>query len=48
MTKKIVKKRKIKVFNLLLVLLIPAALSFVIYFSLQIPIQGIEIGRAHV
>ena len=47
MTKKIVKKRKIKVFNLLLVLLIPAALSFGIYFSLQIPIQGIVLKNTN-
>lgn len=43
MAKKIVKKRKIKLFNLLLVLLIIGGLSFGIYYSLQIPVKNIII-----
>ena len=43
MAKKIVKKRKIKFLNLLLVLLVITGLSFVVYFSLQIPVKNIII-----
>ena len=43
MTKKIVKKRKIKLVNLLIVLLVITGLSFGIYFSLQIPVKNIII-----
>ena len=43
MEKKIVKKTKLKLFNLLLVLLILTGLFFGLYFTLQIPIKNIVI-----
>jgi len=41
MAKKIVKKRKLKIVNLLLVLLILIGLFFGVYFLLKIPVQNI-------
>lgn len=43
MAKKIVKKRKIKFFNLFLVLLVLFGLVFGVYYSLQIPVHNIII-----
>lgn len=40
MAKKIVKKRKIKFFNLFLVLLVLFGLGFGVYYSLQIPVHN--------
>ena len=43
MSKKIVKKRKLKVFNLLLVLLVLLGLFFAFYFLFKVPIKNILI-----
>ena len=43
MAKKIVKKRKLKVFNFLLVLLVLMGLFFVVYLILQVPTKNILI-----
>ena len=43
MAKKIVKKRKLKVFNFLLVLLVLIGLFFVVYLILQVPTKNILI-----
>lgn len=47
MAKKIVKKRKIKFFNLFLVLLILFGLGFGVYYSLQIPVHNIIIKNTN-
>ena len=47
MAKKIVKKRKLKVFNLLLVLLFLTGLFFGVYFLLQIKVQNIIIKNTN-
>lgn len=41
MAKKIVKKKKLKIFNFLIVLLILIGLSFAGYFSIKIPVKNI-------
>ncbi|MBR2828284.1 MAG: FtsQ-type POTRA domain-containing protein [Bacilli bacterium] len=43
MAKKIVKRRKLKIFHLLIVLLILGGLSFLVYYVLQIPVKNIII-----
>ena len=47
MAKKIVKKRKLKVVNFLLVLLVLTGLFFVVYLSLQIKVQNIIINNTN-
>lgn len=44
MAKKIVKKTKIKLFNILLILLFFAGTSFLVYFSLKLPIYNIIVN----
>ena len=41
MQKKLVKRRKIKFFNLFIMLLVVAALSFGVYMYVQIPVKNI-------
>ena len=47
MPKKIVKKRKLKIFNLLLVLLVLTGLFFVVYLILQIRVQNIIVKNTN-
>lgn len=47
MTKKIVEKRKLKVFNLLLVLLVLIGLFFAFYFLIKAPIKNIVIKNTN-
>ena len=47
MAKKIVKKRKIKIINFLIVLLVLTGLFFAVYLILQIPIQNIVIKNTN-
>ena len=47
MAKKIVKKRKIKIVNFLIVLLVLIGLFFAVYLMLQIPIQNIVIKNTN-
>ena len=47
MTKKIVEKRKLKVFNLLLVLLVLIGLFFAFYFLIKTPIKNIVIKNTN-
>ena len=47
MAKKIVKKRKLKVVNFLLVLLVLTGLFFVVYLALQIRVQNIIINNTN-
>ena len=47
MAKKIVKKRKLKVFNLLLVLLILLGLFFGVYYIFKIPVKNIVIKNTN-
>ena len=41
MTKKIVKKRKLKIWNFFLTLFVLAGLSFVVYYCFQIPVANL-------
>ena len=41
MAKKIVKKRKLKVFNLLLILIVASGLFFGVYLCLKIPVKNL-------
>lgn len=41
MAKKIVKKRKLKVFNLLLILIVVSGLFFGVYFCLKLPVKNL-------
>ena len=47
MTKKIVKKRKLKLFNFLIVLLVLTGLFFAVYFTLQIKVQNIIVKNTN-
>ena len=47
MAKKIVKKRKIKFFNLFIILIVLFGLSFSVYYILQIPLKGIVIKNSN-
>ena len=46
MAKKIVKKRKIKFFNLFIILIVLFGLSFSVYYVLHIPLKGIVIKNS--
>lgn len=43
MAKKIVKKKKLKVFNLLLILIVLVGLSFCVYFMIKLPIKNLVV-----
>ena len=47
MAKKIVMKRKIKLFNLLIILIVLFGLSFSVYYVFQIPLKGIVIKNTN-